>query len=98
MDIPNAAAPGSGPHDAVHVVAARDQHEHRDATTLCGSDLLPDFAPLRMSESGRPPGFERLAGKRQLVNQCSLTVYRLIGGDAIVGTNNTPVSGGPNET
>src|SRR5439155_14390876 len=48
MDIPNAAAPGSGPHDAVHVVAARDQHEHRDATTLCGSDLLPDFEPLRM--------------------------------------------------
>jgi len=26
----------------------------------------------------------------------ALTVDRLIGGDAIVGTNNTPVSGGPN--
>ncbi len=73
MDIPNAAAPGSGP-------TMRSTSSPRDGIVV------------------EAPGFERLAGKRQLVNQCSLTVYRLIGGDAIVGTNNTPVSGGPNET
>jgi len=71
MDIPNAAAPGSGPHDAVHVVAARDQHEHRDATTLCGSDLLPDFAPLRMSESGRPKT-SRTRGLHTLSNRLQM--------------------------
>ncbi len=49
--------------------------------------LLADKIEIEPVGSGRQRGF-KFRG--------ALTVDRLIGGDAIVGTNNTPVSGGPN--
>ena len=51
--------------------------------------LLADKIEIEPVGSGRQRGF-KFRG--------ALTVDRLIGGDAIVGANNTPVSGGPNET
>ena len=51
--------------------------------------LLADKIEIEPVGSGRQRGF-KFRG--------ALTVDRLIGGDAIVGTNNTPVSGGPNGT
>ena len=51
--------------------------------------LLADKIDIEPVGSGRQRGF-KFRG--------ALTVDRLIGGDAIVGANNTPVSGGPNGT
>src|SRR2546425_10319993 len=51
--------------------------------------LLADKIEIEPVGSGRQRGF-KFRG--------ALTVDRLIGGDAIVGINNTPVSGGPNGT
>jgi|SRR5438094_5115121 len=49
--------------------------------------LLADKIDIEPVGSGRQRGF-KFRG--------ALTVDRLISGDTIVGTNNTPVSGGPN--